>query len=437
MTALVDSLTSLPALAVYLVVAALVFGEAAVFLGLVLPAETALLTAGGVAAVGHASLPVLLGVAVLAAVAGDSCGYLVGRRLGPAARSSRAGRWIGEPRWDRTQDLMERRGGVAVLTGRWVGVLRALVPAVAGMSGMPYRRYMLWNVVGGVLWVGVVTSAGYLAGAALGASTLTVVSVCGIALGVTVVGTHLLVRVLRGRLAHRPRLVAAMAPAVVSAELLAAFVVAAVNVHRGGALTGVDQPVLAWFVNHRTGWLTPVAQLVTQVGSPVGSAVAAALAAALLWRTRRRAALLLLAAVGAAGAAILVAKHAAGVARPPALTQLVVETDASFPSGHVTGSVVLYGLLAAVLATRTRSRRTRALLAAAAVLAVTITAATRLYLGVHWLSDIGGGLLLGSVVLTAAAAVTAALGSAVRSPVVHAEAGSATPVPAGPLVPAA
>lgn len=409
MTTLLGSLTSLPAVAVYLVVAALVFGEAAVFLGLVLPAETALLAGGGIAAVGHASLPVLLGVAVIAAIAGDSCGYLVGRRLGPAARSSRAGRWIGPQRWERTQDLMVRRGAVAVLTGRWVGVLRALVPAVAGMSGMAYRRYLVWNTVGGVLWVSVVATAGYLAGAALGATTLTTISVCGIVLAVIVVITHVLVRVLRGRFEHRPRLARAAAPAVIAVELLVAFTVAAVDVHRGGVLTGLDRPLLGWVVAHRTGWLTTTAQLVTQLGSPVASAVLAVLAAALLWRGGRGGAFLLVGGVGVAGVAILVAKQAAGVARPPAGTQLVVETDASFPSGHVTGSLVLYGLLAAVLAARTGSLGVRLLLAAAAVLGVVVTAGARIYLGVHWLSDIGGALLLGAAVLAAVAAVAAAV----------------------------
>lgn len=407
MTVLLSSLTSLPALAVYVAVAVLVFGEAAVFLGLVLPAETALLAAGGIAAVGHASLPVLVVVAIVAAIAGDSCGYLVGRRLGPAARSSRAGRWIGQSRWNRTQALMERRGAVAVLTGRWVGVLRALVPAVAGMTGMPYRRYMVWNTVGGVLWVSVVATAGYAAGAALGAATLTIVSVCGIGLAVTVVATHLVVRALRARLTTWPRLRRAAAPAVVAAELLVAFVVTAVDVARGGVLTKLDRPILDWVVAHRTGWLTTTAQLVTQVGSPIGSAVVALIVAALLWRTNRAAATLLLTGVGAAGAAIFVAKHAAGVARPPLVTQLVTETDASFPSGHVTGAVVLYGLLTVLLTGHAPARRQRMLLGAAAALAVVVTAAARLYLGVHWFSDIGGALLLGGAVLAAAVAVSA------------------------------
>jgi membrane protein DedA with SNARE-associated domain len=165
MTSLVNSLTSFPTWAVYLVVTTLVFSEAAAFVGLVIPGETALLVGGALAGAGRLSLPLLMALAVAAAIVGDSVGYEVGRHLGPRLTSGRAGRFIGERRWTRAQAVMARYGGWAVLFGRWVGVLRALMPAIAGATQMPYRRFLPFNAIGGTVWAVAVVTAAYLAGA--------------------------------------------------------------------------------------------------------------------------------------------------------------------------------------------------------------------------------------------------------------------------------
>jgi membrane protein DedA with SNARE-associated domain len=165
MTSFLAAIAALPVWAVYGVVTGLVFGEAAIFIGLVLPGETALLFGGALAGSGHLSLSLLTAFAVTAAILGDSVGYEVGRRLGPTLTQSRAGRLVGERRWARTEAVMMRRGGWAVLTGRWVGVLRALMPAIAGMTRMPYRRFLVFNAIGGAVWAVAVAIAGYLAGA--------------------------------------------------------------------------------------------------------------------------------------------------------------------------------------------------------------------------------------------------------------------------------
>jgi membrane protein DedA with SNARE-associated domain len=165
MTQLINAILHLPAWAVYVTAGALAFGEAAVFLGLVIPGETALLLGGMLAGTGRISLPVMIVVAVLAAIAGDSVGYEIGRLGGSALRESRTGRFVGAARWQRAERFIVRHGGRAVFLGRWVGVLRALVPALAGMSRMPYRRFLAYNAAGGALWAIVVVVAGYLAGA--------------------------------------------------------------------------------------------------------------------------------------------------------------------------------------------------------------------------------------------------------------------------------
>ncbi len=152
---------------VYAVVFALAFLEAAALVGLVLPGETALLLAGVLAARGNIDLTVLLLLAIVAAIGGDSVGYFVGRRFGPRLRLTRLGRRINGRHWDRAEGAVAARGFWAVVAGRWVGVLRALVPMVAGMIVMPYRRFLLANVLGGTAWAGAVVLLGYGAGQSL------------------------------------------------------------------------------------------------------------------------------------------------------------------------------------------------------------------------------------------------------------------------------
>ncbi len=157
-------LTALHGWPVYLVIALLAFGEAAVFVGLVLPGETSLVLGGVLAAQGNLDLPLLIAVGIVAAVSGDQVGYAVGRWMGPGMRRSRLGRRIGATQWDRAEEVLARRGAVAVFVGRFVAVLRALVPGLAGAGRMPYRHFLPANAAGGTLWVLAATGVGYLAG---------------------------------------------------------------------------------------------------------------------------------------------------------------------------------------------------------------------------------------------------------------------------------
>src|ERR671930_772906 len=97
-------------------------------------------------------------------VAGDSVGYQLGRVFGEPLEHSRLGRKVGPDRWARGEAYLRERGGRAVFLGRFVGLLRALVPALAGMARMPYRTFLPWNAAGGILWAPGFVLLGYLAG---------------------------------------------------------------------------------------------------------------------------------------------------------------------------------------------------------------------------------------------------------------------------------
>ena len=163
MSEIADWLLNVPAPAAYALIAALVFAEAAIFVGFVLPGETAVIIGGVLAANGRLSLPVVLALVVVAAIAGDSVGFEVGRHFGPRVLASRPLR-----RHQRAlasaQESLREKGGWAVFLGRFTAFLRAVMPGLAGTSRMPYRRFLLYNAIGAVVWGGGVALLGYFAG---------------------------------------------------------------------------------------------------------------------------------------------------------------------------------------------------------------------------------------------------------------------------------
>lgn len=163
MSALADWLLGLQGVTVLAVVGALVFLEDAVFVGFVVPGETAAVVGGVAASYGRVPLPAVLAVVVAAAIIGDSVGYEVGKHLGT--------RLVARPflhkrirRIDAARDLLARRGGSAVFFGRFLAFFRAVMPALAGTARMPYRRFLAYNAFGGLVWGVAFVVLGYLAG---------------------------------------------------------------------------------------------------------------------------------------------------------------------------------------------------------------------------------------------------------------------------------
>lgn len=162
LTALLDHMNGSVAIAL---IAVLVFGETAIFLGFVLPGEAAVVLGGVLASRGHLSLPVLIVVVVFCAVAGPFAGYEVGKRMGDRLFTARRLRRVAVP-LDRARVTLRDKGGVAVLGGRFLAVVRALMPAAAGAVEMPYRVFAIYNLVGGVIWGVGYSLLGYAAGSA-------------------------------------------------------------------------------------------------------------------------------------------------------------------------------------------------------------------------------------------------------------------------------
>lgn len=165
MGTVLDALVGLPAWLVLGLVFLLPALEASTFVGVVVPGEIAVLVGGVVAHAGRLPLWAVIVAASLGAVFGDNVGYQVGRRYGTALLDRLPKRLVASGDLTQALDVVRRRGAIAVITGRWVAALRALVPGVAGASSVPLRSFLLANLIGGVTWASTVALLGYGAGA--------------------------------------------------------------------------------------------------------------------------------------------------------------------------------------------------------------------------------------------------------------------------------
>lgn len=162
---LIETVAGLHDVVLLLVVAGLAFGESAIFFDMFVPGEVGMVLAGAAGAEADMSPVVLIAVAAAAALAGDSVSFLLGRRFGPAL--VHRWRWtrvrVG-PKLDRAYRHFEQGGGGAVVAARWVGALRAVVPLVAGSAGMPFGRFLAWDLAGVLTWTATIVTAGFVFG---------------------------------------------------------------------------------------------------------------------------------------------------------------------------------------------------------------------------------------------------------------------------------
>jgi len=141
----------------------LVFAEDALFIGFVIPGETAAVLGGVIASRGHVQLWLIALIVVAAAIVGDTVGYEVGRHLGPRLLNLKVFNKR-RARLDDAQDFLRRRGGAAIFLGRFVAFFRAVMPALAGTARMRYLKFLAFNAAGGLTWGVGFTLLGYLAG---------------------------------------------------------------------------------------------------------------------------------------------------------------------------------------------------------------------------------------------------------------------------------
>jgi membrane protein DedA with SNARE-associated domain/membrane-associated phospholipid phosphatase len=429
----------------YVLIGLLAAGEGALLLGLVLPGEASMLLGGFLVFQGRAGLGLMLVCASAGAVVGDSLGYWAGRLLGPRLRKSWLGVRVGDERWERANDHLRRRGGRAIFFGRFVGFLRALLPAIAGQAGYPYPRFMAYNAPGAIIWGSGFILLGYVAGGswhvveqwAGRASLLLAAVVAGaiaVALGARWVSGHLdLLRqrrtellqhplVGRARQRWRPQLeflqrrldpghqfglylTVGLTLAVTGAWLFGSLLE---DIMAQNELSVFDRPVLSFLAQHREPFATRAMLALASLGNP--AFVAAGFGAVAAWsylalKQSRWPALVAAAMVGGLALDDLV-KVLVG-RRPPAVDPLPPAAPSSFPDGHALAAYALFSA-AAFIVTRRLPWRSAVWVWSSALSIPLLVALGRVYVGVCWPTDALGGLVLGAFWTTVAATATAA-----------------------------
>jgi membrane protein DedA with SNARE-associated domain/membrane-associated phospholipid phosphatase len=427
----------------YLLVGAFAFLETGAFVGLVAPGETMVILGGAVAGQGATSLYLTIGIVWACAWAGDSASFLLGRRLGrgfvlrhgPRVRITRE-------RFAQVEGYFSRHGGKTILVGRFVGLVRALAPFIAGSSGMRYGQFVPYSILGTGIWSAAFALLGYFASRSI--ETAAEVAGQGTFLFGTVIVTIVVivvaVRFLRKH-ENRVRIVEEMEARPVLRSLVAAgrrlqpqarFVwrrltpgglglefttlIAALSVGLYALIaytvvvSGDPGPTPGDMTAHdvadgiATGWLTDVVKVLTALGSlAVVAPLTLAACVALAFYRRWAEVAVLLASLAITILGVTELKDA--VDRPRPVNGLVDAGGWSFPSGHAAYSVI-YSTLAVTLVVRLRTGITRGTAVVVGGIAVTaVVGLTRVYLGVHDLSDVVSGWGLGVSAFSASAAV--------------------------------
>ncbi len=148
----------------YAILALVIFVETGVVVFPLLPGDSLLFLAGTVVATAGLNVHLLVVVLSIAAIAGDSVNYTIGRYVGPRVFERRDSRWLRKEYLLRTQHFYERYGGLTIILARFVPIVRTFAPFLAGVAAMPYARFLSFNVIGGCLWIASLVYAGFLFG---------------------------------------------------------------------------------------------------------------------------------------------------------------------------------------------------------------------------------------------------------------------------------
>jgi membrane protein DedA with SNARE-associated domain/membrane-associated phospholipid phosphatase len=427
----------------YLIVGAFAFLETGAFVGLVAPGETVVILSGAVAGQGATSLYLTIAIVWAAAWAGDSASFLLGRRLGRGFVLRHGPRVrITPERFAQVEGYFARHGGKTILVGRFVGLVRALAPFIAGSSGMRYRGFVPYSILGTGLWSASFALIGYLASRSIDRAAE--VAGRGAFLFGTVIVT-IVVIVVAGRFLrvheNRARLVAAMESRPLLRPLVAlgrrvqpqarfvwerltpgglglqftgllaalsvglyALIAYTVVISADPGPTPGDMTANDLALDLAASWLTDVARVITDLGSlavvlPVAAVAGIALAARRRWVELG----VLVASLAISVVGVTEIKDAVDRPRPPSGVDDV--SGSSFPSGHAAYSVIYAWLVITVVARLRPGLTNGTALIAAGISLTALVGLSRIYLGVHYLSDVISGWGLGVSAFSGCAAV--------------------------------
>jgi undecaprenyl-diphosphatase len=429
----------------YLLVGVFAFAETGAFVGLVVPGETVMILGGATAGQGDTNVFILIAIAWACAFAGDSTSFFIGRRLGRDFLMRNGPRFgVSGDRLGQVDEYFARHGGKTIFIGRFVGFVRAFAPFIAGSSGMRYRAFVPYSILGTGIWVSSAILLGYLFSRNID-SVLNYAGKGAFALGALIVVIVAVVALRRHfRVAENRRAAVAWMEAhsatrwivelgrrfqpelqflwnrvtpggtfgLEFTSLMAALAVGSfvligyISIINGDPGPTPGDEIAAEVAEAlRTGWLIDVAKVVTVLGSSAVVYPLVAISAAVLAMRRHRAEVAVL-LVGMALIYVGVHEIKALVDRPRPEGSLVDTEGSSFPSGHA-AYATFYVWLAVMVVMRLRPGISRgAAIVIAGVVLTALVGLSRVYLGAHYLSDVNGGWALGAVAFSVCAAIS-------------------------------
>jgi undecaprenyl-diphosphatase len=418
----------------YLLVGALAFLETGAFIGLIAPGETALLLGGLVAGQGQIDLLTLIAIVWACAVAGDLTSFVLGRRLGRPFMVKHGPRvHITEERLEQVERFFDRHGGKAILIGRFVGLVRAIAPFLAGSSGMPLRRFLPYDIVGAGLWGSTFVLLGYVfwqsfsqlvdyakkGALALGAVIVLVVAIVAAVRWLRVRENREKLMAWVDRQAERPALRPLarvlrpvlrgsrgpakfvwnrVTPGDLGLELTTLLAVASVGsfvfvwdlvgIEQRGLLAGDSASLRMADRLHFDAGVT-IAKAVSVLGSlPVAIALVVLAGAFFVWRRERGSALVLATGLLLTWAGVHITKSA--VDRPRPAHPLIDVEDASYPSGHAAYAIT-WVAVAVALSRALPNVASRFVFVIVSIVIAVAVGLSRVYLRAHYISDVVGG----------------------------------------------
>jgi len=431
----------------YLIIFLAAFLESSAFMGLLVPGESVVVLSGVLASQGYLELVDCLLVIALGAVLGDSVGYTLGKVIGRGYfEKHHRLLFLKEKHIHKVDKYFEHHGGKTVFWGRFIGFLRALAPFVAGMSRMPYRSFAFYNVSGGILWSVSFTLLGYFFGQSWqliekwsGRAGVFVLFILLVIAGFgylyrTIVRRQAEIygwfmdkyRVfisaprIKGFIDRHPELVSFIKERLSPASYLGLHLTVGLVISAGFVwiFGGITEDILTgdpfvlvdrWVMNHilyfRTEKVTTFMVVITHLGGGImvitGSLV---IMAYLSFKRRFEYLITYISSIVGGSLLVYVLKMAIHRPRPISETSLIQAWGWSFPSGHAMMSMIFYGMITYLITQDIRSWKLRVFLATAAGFVVFLIGFSRIYLQVHYLSDVlagyAGGLFWLSICIT-------------------------------------
>jgi membrane protein DedA with SNARE-associated domain/membrane-associated phospholipid phosphatase len=427
----------------YLIVFLMPFLESAAFTGLLVPGETVVVLAGFLSSQGYLDLGVCLWMISLAVILGDTTGYTLGKAIGRGYfEKHKRLLFLKEKHLKQTEEFFARHGGKAIFFARFTHLLRAMAPFVAGMSRMPYKKFLLFNVAGGIIWTAIFTLLGYFFGQSwqliekwAGRAGVFILFVFLVIAGFSMlsraaaknknellvwfkelsgaVGSIPYIRDFRKR---HPGTVAFVRERVspegyLGAHLTAGLILSALfiwifggiteDVLTGDPLVAVDHWVSERVHYFRSPLTTAFLTAFTALGgSRVLTLGGLIVAIYLIFKKRFDDLIIYVTAMIGGSFLVFILKTAIHRVRPRTGITLFQIGGWSFPSGHAMMSIIFYGMLAYLFIRKMQSWKLKVLAVAAAGFMVFMIGLSRIYLNVHYLSDVLAGYAGGLFWLT-------------------------------------